>query len=80
MPVFLFVIPYRHPGYRFAATGRDWVIVTCPDLDIVGQVEQLSRRRVQAFGATAWEVASRTADIRMENGISTEDVTYTYEH
>lgn len=52
------------------------VIVTRPDLDLGGQVEEFLARVVEVVCASAWEVATGCAEVCVEEGVTAEDIVW----
>lgn len=53
-----------------------WVVMSHPDLGLVGQSQELPSRVVDRFRASSWEVSTGRANVHVENGVSDKDIAW----
>jgi hypothetical protein len=73
MSIILLVILNAHPRYWGSACIRR-IVMACPDFGIVRQSKQLAPRVKEVVGAAAWEVTACSANVCMENGVTTKHI------
>lgn len=65
------VILDAHPRHGVGPSLR-WIIVTCPDLDVVRQAQKFAAWSKEIVGIATGKVTACSADVHMEEGITAE--------
>lgn len=73
MLVLALVACNSHPCH-WALSLRRGVVMPCPDPNLVGQIEKFLSRAEEVTCASTGEITARAANVRVEDGIATEDV------
>lgn len=67
------VIPHTHPRNRISASvGR--IVMSRPNFHMVREAQQLLPRTEQVVCTSPWKITPRSADVDVEDGVSTEHV------
>ena len=67
----LLVIVDTHPRNGVTAS-LGWIIMTCPDLEVVREAQKFAARSKEVVGIAAGEVTACSADVHMEKRITAE--------
>lgn len=66
----LLVILDAHP--RNGVPSLRWIIMTCPDFEVVREAQKLAARSKEVIGITTGEVTACSANVHMEERIAAE--------